>query len=157
MGKDQPDGCKRDCTVHHKLTRPIVEPTNSGCKELDNEMKLGTNFMETASTNVLANCDIPLQEQNSLGNLETSDDMSDTRSRKTLDNDFHSYENESCVDDYYDDCFAFEKIEYKVPTPKINISEQQLVATTIMVVDTIHNHESTKLLPSCLTLEDPVR
>ena len=102
--------------------------------------------METASTNVLANCDIPLQEQNSLGNLETSDDMSDTRSRKTLDNDFHSYENESCVDDYYDDCFAFEKIEYKVPTPKINISEQQLVATTIMVVDTIHNHESTKLL-----------
>ena len=146
MGKDQPDGCKRDCTVHHKLTRPIVEPTNSGCKELDNEMKLGTNFMETASTNVLANCDIPLQEQNSLGNLETSDDMSDTRSRKTLDNDFHSHEIESCVDDYYDDCFAFEKIEYKVPTPKINISEQQLVATTIMVVDTIHNHESTKLL-----------
>ena len=109
-------------------------------------MKLGTNFMETASTNVLANCDIPLQEQNSLGNLETSDDMSNTRLRKTLDNDFHSYENESCVDDYYDDCFAFEKIEYKVPTPKINISEQQLVATTIMVVDTIHNHESTKLL-----------
>jgi len=59
---------------------------------------------------------------------------------------FTHIKNESYVEDYYDDCFAFEKIEYKVPTPNINISEQQLVATTIMVVDTIHNHESTKLL-----------
>ena len=59
---------------------------------------------------------------------------------------FHSHRDELYVDDYYDDAFAFEKINYTVPTPKINISEQQLVATTIMVVDTIHNHESTKLL-----------
>ena len=82
MGKDQPDGCKRDHTVHHKMTRPIVEPTNSGCKEFDNEMELGTNFMETASTNVLANCDISVQKQNSLDNLETSDEMSDTSQGK---------------------------------------------------------------------------
>ena len=63
-----------------------------------------------------------------------------------MDNVFHPHSNELYADDYYNDAFAFKKIEYKVPTPNINISKQQLVATTIMVVDTIHSHESAKLL-----------
>ena len=89
MGKDQSDGCQRDHTVHHKMTRPIVEPTNSGCKELvDNEMKQETHFTETASTNVLANCDNHVQEHQLLVNLEILDEIPDTRSGESLDNVF---------------------------------------------------------------------
>ena len=89
MGKDQSDGCLWDHPVHHKITRPSVEPTTSDCKELvDNEMKLEATFIETASTNVLVNRDNSEKEYKSLGNIETSEEISDTRSGKTLDNGF---------------------------------------------------------------------
>ena len=68
--------------------------------------------------------------QKTLGNLETSDKEYDTRLGKILHNVFHPNSNDSYVDDYYNDALAFEKIECKVPTQGINISEQQLVATT---------------------------
>ena len=56
---------------------------------------------------------------------------------------FHPHNNKLYVDNYHDDAFAFDRIEYKVPTQKKNIFEQKLVATTIIVVDTIRNHRST--------------
>ena len=41
--------------------------------------------------------------------------------------------------------FAFEKFQYTTPMPK-QIMSDQLVATSIMAVQNIHNHESGKLL-----------
>ena len=85
MERDQSDGCLRGHTVHHKNPRPIIEPTNYGCKELvENEMKLKTNFIETSSTNVLVKCDQSVLTHKLLDNLETSDDESDTRSGEVL-------------------------------------------------------------------------
>ena len=50
-----------------------------------------------------------------------------------------------CSKDEPCESFAFEKFQYAIPTPK-QIIANRLVATSIMVVQTIHNHESGKLL-----------
>ena len=86
-------------------------------------------------------------------NVDSSHERTDAISEKSLRDYFHLDKavatpnlcEDICAEDNSCDGYAFDKFEYRFPTPKQNWSGR-LVATSIMVVDKVHNHESGKLL-----------
>ena len=88
-----------------------------------------------------------------INDVDGSHEHADAISEKSLRDYFHLDKavatpnlcENICPEDNYCDGYAFGKFEYRVPTPKQNWSGR-LVATSIMVVDKVHNHESGKLL-----------
>ena len=124
-----------------------------------NEIKLAkhvsNNFIEN-STLLLAKNDKSFCDQNvnhNLSNLDSSHEQTGEIPGESKRDHFHSdkavatpvLRENFCAEDEPCESFAFEKFQYTIPTPKQVISDR-LVATSIMVVQNIHNHESGKLL-----------
>ena len=147
----------------HNRVKAVMarEPANTSVSEdiSHNDIKLAehvsNNFIENPTLLLAKNnesfCDQNIN--NNLSNLDSSHERTGEIPGESKRDHFHSdkavatpvLRENFCAEDEPCESFAFEKFQYTIPTPKQVISDR-LVATSIMVVQNIHNHESGKLL-----------
>ena len=148
---DHEDHTGVNTAVMVKKPANISELENISHNEIKLAEHISNNFVEN-STLLLAKND-KVQEVNINSSLDSSNEQTGKIPEDSQRDYFHSdkavatpvLREDLCAEDDPYDSFAFEKFQYAIPTPKQNMSNR-MVATSIMVVQTIHNHESGKLL-----------
>ena len=153
MGNNS-DGCHDGHSVQ-VIEAKLAEKSSDFLSEefSSNDLKLAeniisTNFNENTLLLVLAKDDEKNDKEfQIINNVDSSHERTDAISEKSLRDYFHldnAVATPNLCEDIcakYNSCdgYAFDKFEHTVPTPKQNWSGR-LVATSIMVVNKVHNH-----------------